>query len=119
MANQPETFESLPALLSEDMARLPLDAIVTLGILEADGGPAAAVFPLTYTHREMCLAVGPGMQDIAVGWAFLNDYGPVCEVTICFSQERAVATMRGLRIEGEVRLMGPNLAMFRGRRETA
>jgi hypothetical protein len=106
-----ETFNSLPPLLACELARLPPGVVVTLGLVEHVNKESAAIFPVTYTHREFMLSGGAGSEAVAFGSASLDDYGPVCEVRILFSRSSHTARMVGLRLEGEVRLLGVNRAL--------
>jgi hypothetical protein len=114
-----ETFRDLSPLLVKDVAQLPSQAVLNLGLLEVLSEVGAVLFRVTYTHRELVYR-SPGQRDaVAFGSAALDDDGQVREVRILFSQVHDTATMRGLTLEGHVKPIGANPALIRAQRASA
>jgi hypothetical protein len=103
-----ETFSSLRPLLVRDVSRLPCGSELTLALLEYVPTGRGVIFRINYKHRELTFRT-PGKKDaVALGEASLEQDSAPRVARILFSQLYEAATMKGLPIEGAVKLFGPN-----------
>ncbi|GAB2493125.1 hypothetical protein GCM10027084_02240 [Pseudoxanthomonas sangjuensis] len=96
-------FHQLPPLTSETVAALSAGSELSLLLLDLST-EKGILFPVQYTHRELTYRT-PGNKDaVAFGSARLNGEGEYRNVRILFSQPRETAALRGLELEGHVKL---------------
>ena len=112
-----EYFRDLPAFTSEVVAALKPDDELPLLMLEHIDIGKAVIFPVQYKHRELIYR-SPGQKDaVALGLAKLQSSDHFEEVRILFSRPHETATLRGLALEGQVKL-GPTSRSTRSRAKT-
>lgn len=97
-------FDSLPPLQPDFFRTLAPGKEIRLFLLERFEAGGSAVFPVRYVHKELTYRT-PGNKDAAAyGTARLEDDGTPHEVRILFSQYHRTASMKGLELEGPVKL---------------
>ena len=102
-----EYFHQLPPLTSDIVAELRTGQEIPLLLLEHVPSGGGAIFSVQYTHRELIYR-SPGQKDaVAVGTAKLLDDGEYRDARILFSRPHQTATLRGLVLEGQVKVGGP------------
>jgi len=105
-----EYFHQLPPLTSEIVAELRAGQELPLLLLEYVPSGGGVIFPVQYIHRELIYR-SPGQKDaVALGTARLLDNGEYRDARILFSRPHKTATLRGLVLEGQVKVSqpGPN-----------
>ena len=102
-----ELFRDLPPFTVSQAERLVAGQALNLLLLEYVPTGGGVIFSVSYVHKELTFR-SPGKKDaVAFGTASLSDHDSRTEVRILFSQARETATLRGLSLEGQVKL-GPN-----------
>lgn len=102
-----EYFRDLPPFTVSQAERLAAGQVVNLLLLEYVPTGGGVIFPVSYVHKELTFR-SPGRKDaVAFGTASLSDHDGSTQVRILFSQALETATLRGLPLEGQVKL-GPN-----------
>lgn len=97
-------FNELPQLTSDVVAQLGVGHELSLVLLEYVPTGGGVVFPVQYIHRELVYR-SPGQKDaVALGIAKLVDGGDYRDVRILFSRPNKTATLRGLELEGQVKM---------------
>lgn len=101
-----EMFDALPPLQAEDFVRLPAGSRVSLYLLEHIELGKSVVFAVEYVHRELIYR-SPGQKDaVAFGEGRLVDgAASSTDVRILFSRFQRTATLRGLKLEGQVKAL--------------
>ena len=105
-----EHFHQLPPLTAETIAELGTGDGLSLLLLERVPSGGGIIFPVEYIHRELVYRT-PGQKDaVALGTARLTDDREYREVRMLFSRPHQTATLRGLVLEGQVKVgcPGPN-----------
>ena len=105
-----EYFHGLPPLTSDIVAELGAGQELSLLLLEHVPSGGGVIFPVQYIHRELVYRT-PGHKDaVALGTARLTDGGEFRDARILFSRPYQTATLRGLTLEGQVKVSrpGPN-----------
>ena len=103
-------FQQLSPLTAETFADLGTGHGLSLLLLEYVPSAGGVIFPVEYIHRELVYRT-PGQKDaVALGTARLTDDQEYREVRILFSRPHQTATLRGLALEGQVKVgrPGPN-----------
>ncbi|MGV8922677.1 MAG: hypothetical protein ACOH1L_04955 [Thermomonas sp.] len=99
-----EQFHQLSAFTSDDIAELSAGHELTLLLLEHVESGGGVLFPIHYIHKELVYRT-PGLKDaVAFGTAKLVDGGEYQPVRILFSRPNKTATLRGLVLEGQVKI---------------
>ena len=102
-----EYFHQLPPLTSDYVAKLSLGQEVSLLLLEYVPSGGGVIFPVQYVHRELIYR-SPGQKDaVALGTARLLDDIESRDARILFSRQHETATLRGLALEGQVKIGRP------------
>ena len=105
-----EYFHELPPLTSDLFAELGAGQELSLLLLEHVPSGGGVIFPVQYIHKELVYRT-PGQKDaVALGTARLTSGGEFRDVRVLFSRPRHTATLRGLTLEGQVKVdrPGPN-----------
>lgn len=100
-----ERFESLAPLRLDDVAELPAGAELCLGMLVKRLAEEPVMFRVKYLHRAVTLSTAEGQAGVAVGSASLVESDVLRDVSIEFYALDSTATMQGLAIEGDVRVI--------------
>lgn len=104
METRSDIFRELPPVLAGDFAGLSPGRSVNLLLQEHLPAGGCALFPVEYSHREVEYR-SPGQKDaVAHGKARLIDGGEFRDARILFSQYHRTATLRGLELEGHVKV---------------
>lgn len=101
-----EYFRELPAFKLDMVAGLKVHDELSLLILEHIDIGKSVIFPVQYKHRELIYRSPVHKDAVALGVAKLEGSESFQDVRILFSQYHATATMRGLALEGQVKLGG-------------
>lgn len=97
-------FHDLPPFTVARAERLTEGEVVPLLLLEHVPTGGGVIFQVSYVHTEVSFR-SPGRKDaVAFGRARLFDQDDLTQVRILFSQPRETATLRGLTLEGEVKI---------------
>lgn len=92
-------------MVSEDFLDLPPGQELPLLLIEYTPSGVGVIFPLQYIHRELAYRTPPRKKDaVAFGAAKLIGCGDHQEVRILFSRPHRTATLRGLTLEGQVKI---------------
>jgi hypothetical protein len=105
-----EYFHQLSPLTSDYVAELSAGQELSLLLLEYVPSGGGVIFPVQYVHRELIYR-SPGQKDaVALGTARLLNDGEYRDARILFSRPHKTATLRGLVLEGQVKVgrPGPN-----------
>ena len=110
-------FHDLPAFTADFAANLDAGHELSLLLLEFVPSGAGVTFPVQYIHRELVYRTAGQKDAVALGVAKLADDADYLDVRILFSRPNATATLRGLVLEGQVKLVGsgPNMSSKRTR----
>ena len=105
-----EQFREMPSLTSDEVAEWKAGQSFSLVLLEYLPGGGSALFDVDYIHRELTYRT-PGQKDaVAFGSARLLDGDKEYrEARILFSRPNQSATLRGLVLEGNVKLRWRNV----------
>ncbi len=104
MDSRSDFFRELPPVLVDDFAGLSPGRSVSLLMKEYLPAGGSALFPVEYIHREVEYR-SPGQKDaVAHGKARLIDGGEFRDARILFSKYQRTATLRGLELEGHVKV---------------
>ena len=107
MARDSEYHHALPPLTSDYFAELPAGSELELLLLEYVPSGGGVIFPVLYVHRALEYR-SPGQKDaVAHGQARLEHDQHLEGARILFSRMNQTATLRGLVLEGQVKLSGP------------
>lgn len=99
-----EYFQSLSPLLSDEVAEMKAGQSLSLVLLEYVPTGGGVIFEVNYIHRELIYRT-PGQKDaVALGTARLEGDKEYRDVRILFSRPNKTATMRGLTLEGGVKV---------------
>ncbi len=99
-----ELFRDLPPFTVSQAERLVAGQVLDLLLLEYGPTGGGVAFSVSYVHRRLTFRV-PGKKDaFAFGTASLSGHDSFAEVRILFSQPRETATLRGLPLEGQVKI---------------
>lgn len=99
-----EYFHSLPPFTVARAEALVAGQALPLLLLEYVPTGGGVIFPLSYIHRELVFRT-PGRKDaVAFGTARFFYQDDFTEVRILFSQLRETAALRGLSMEGNVKI---------------
>ena len=110
-------FRELPPFTSDIAAVIESEAELLLLLLEHIDIGKSVIFPVQYKHRELIFR-SPGKKDaVAFGVARLEHSGEFRDVRILFSRVHETATLKGLALEGQVKL-GPTSRSTRSRAKT-
>ncbi|WP_143014536.1 hypothetical protein [Pseudoxanthomonas sp. CF125] len=102
-----EYFYQLPSLTSDAVIELGVGHELSLLLLEHVPTGGGVIFPVQYIHRELIYRT-PGQKNaVAMGTARLTDGGEFRDVRILFSRPHQTATLRGLALEGRVKVGRP------------
>ncbi len=105
-------FHDLPPLLSDDFVDMPAGRTFSLLLLEYAQDVGWLLFPVEYVHEELIYRT-PGQKDaVAIGKARLVDCGEFVPARILFSRPNQTAALKGLTLEGQVKLE-PNNSLKR------
>lgn len=98
-------FHNLWPLTSDEVAEMKPGQTLSLVLLEYVPTGGGVLFPVHYIHRELIYRT-PGQKDaVAFGTARLEDGDDEYrEVRILFSRPHKTAAMRGLTLEGQVKV---------------
>ena len=105
-----EYFHELPPLTSDLVAEIGAGQELALLLLEYVPTGGGVIFPVQYIHKELVYRT-PGQKDaVALGIARLIDGGEFRDARILFSRPHKTAPLRGLSLEGQVKVgrPGPN-----------
>jgi hypothetical protein len=106
-SNDAGSFRDLPALLVRDVSCWPPGCEISFALLEYVGGCQGVIFRVNYKHRELTFRTPGGKDAVAFGEAMLESDSTPKDVRILFSQIHQTATMKGLAVEGAVKLLSP------------
>lgn len=111
-----EQFRQMPPLTSDEVAEWKAGQSFSLVLLEHLPSGGSALFDVDYIHRELTYRT-PGQKDaVAFGSARLLDGGKEYrEARILFSRPNQSATLRGLVLEGNVKLRWRNVTSSKER----
>ncbi len=103
-------FNLLPPLTPDFVAELSAGHELSLLLLEHVPSGGGVIFPVQYIHKELLYRTPEGKDAVALGTATLIDGGEFRDVRILFSRPHQTATLRGLTLEGQVKVgrPGPN-----------
>lgn len=111
-----ERFREMPPLTSDEVVEWKAGESFSLVLLEhlPDGG--SALFDVDYIHRELTYRT-PGQKDaVAFGTARLLDgTKEYRDARMLFSRPNQSATLRGLVLEGNVKLRWRNVTLRKER----
>ena len=103
-----EYFHSLPPLTSDFVADMGVGQELSLFLLEYVPSGGGVIFAVQYIHSELSYRT-PGQKDaVAFGTARLVDGGEFRDARILFSRPNQTASLRGLELEGQVKLARPS-----------
>ena len=102
-----EYHRELPPLISDYFAELPAGTELELLLLEYIPSGGGVIFPVRYVHEKLEYR-SPGQKDaVAHGRARLEHDLQLGDARILFSRMNQTATLRGLVLEGQVKLARP------------
>lgn len=99
-----EYFHRLPPLTADLVAELDAGGGLSLLLLEYVPAGGGVLFPVQYIHRELIYRTLGQKDAVALGIARLDGYNGYQEARILFSRPNQTATLRGLVLEGGVKI---------------
>lgn len=116
MTADSERFRNMPTLTSDEVAEWKAGGSFSLVLLEYLPGGGSALFGVEYIHRELIYRTLGQKDAVAFGTARLVDGDKAYrEARILFSRPNQTATMRGLTLEGNVKLRWRNVTTWKER----
>ncbi len=97
-------FQQLSPLTSDFVAELGAGQELSLLLLEHVPSGGGVIFPVQYIHRELIYRSSGQKDAVALGTARLLDDEEFREAHILFSRPHKTATLRGLVLEGQVKV---------------
>lgn len=103
-SNACDHFRELPPLTSDEVAGWQSGQTMFLVLLEIVSEEIRAAFQVEYVHRELTYLLPGERNAVAYGQARIDSSEPFREVRILFSRPHRTATLRGLSLEGHVKI---------------